>query len=211
MNSTGRRALDGCPMFALANVGRKSRATRISGYAALDRTACAPFREERRMHSINATNSNRKSGESPSNALNRSRLRLFIRTGEVICLRPTQGDGNRPSVRRPFPHEASRSPLSSLNPNNRSQMEAPPSPCHPEEPTYLRQVKGAMNSTGHRALDGAPCSRQRTWAEKAGRSPSNAFSRSRVRLFIRSEAEGPAVLRTFRGFDLRLRGKLREQ
>ena len=35
---------------------------------------------------------------------------------------------------------------------------------------------------------GAPCSRQLTWAEKAGRSPSNAFSRSRVRLFMRAEA-----------------------
>ncbi len=27
---------------------------------------------------------------------------------------------------------------------------------HPEEPTCLRQVKGAMNSAGHRALDGCP-------------------------------------------------------
>jgi hypothetical protein len=35
MNSTGRRGLDGCPVFALANVGRKSRATWISCYAAL--------------------------------------------------------------------------------------------------------------------------------------------------------------------------------
>ncbi len=29
-------------------------------------------------------------------------------------------------------------------------------PCHPEETTCLRQVKGAMNSAGHRALDGCP-------------------------------------------------------
>ena len=48
------------------------------------------------------------------------------------------------------------SPVSSLNPNNRSPMEAPPSPCHPEEPTCLREVKGAMNSTGHRGPDGCP-------------------------------------------------------
>jgi hypothetical protein len=61
-----------------------------------------------------------------------------------------------PSVRRPFSIEASRSPWSSLNPNNRSPMEAPPSPCHPEEPTCLRQVKGEMSSTGHRGLDGCP-------------------------------------------------------
>ncbi len=69
MNSTRPRALDGSPMFALANVGRKSRATRISCYVALDRTACAPFREERRMHCINATKSNRKSGGSPPTLL----------------------------------------------------------------------------------------------------------------------------------------------
>ncbi len=59
-------------MFALANVGRKSRATRISCHAALDRSTCAPVREERRMHCINATKSNRKSGGSPSNAFSRS-------------------------------------------------------------------------------------------------------------------------------------------
>jgi hypothetical protein len=37
--------------------------------------------------------------------------------------------------------EASRSPWSSLNPNNRSQMEAPPSPCHPE------RSRGTCSST----------------------------------------------------------------
>jgi hypothetical protein len=75
-------------------------------------------------------------------------------------LRPTQGDENRlPSM------EAPPSPWSSLNPNNRSRMEAPPSPCHPEEPTCLCQVKGAMNSTGRRALDGCPMFAQLTWAE----------------------------------------------
>jgi hypothetical protein len=54
-----------------------------------------------------------------------------------------------------------------------------------------------VQATAHST--GAPCSHQLTWAEKAGRSPSNAFGRSRVRLFIRSEAEGPAVQRTFHG------------
>jgi hypothetical protein len=51
-------------------------------------------------------------------------------------LRPTQEDENHlPSM------EASRSPWSSLNPNNRSQMEAPPSPCHPE------RSRGTCSST----------------------------------------------------------------
>jgi hypothetical protein len=36
--------------------------TRISCHAALDRAACAPFRRERRMKCVNATNLNRKSG-----------------------------------------------------------------------------------------------------------------------------------------------------
>jgi hypothetical protein len=36
--------------------------TRISCYAALDTTACAPFFKERRMMFANATNINRKSG-----------------------------------------------------------------------------------------------------------------------------------------------------
>jgi hypothetical protein len=89
-------------MFAPANVGRKSRATRISCHAVLDRTACAPFREERRMHCINATKSNRKSGESPSNAFGRSNVRLFIRD---LLFRPSHA---------------------------RRLRQAPPSPCHPE-------------------------------------------------------------------------------
>jgi hypothetical protein len=38
--------------------------TRISCHVALDRAACAPFRKERRMKCINATNLNRKSGGS---------------------------------------------------------------------------------------------------------------------------------------------------
>jgi hypothetical protein len=44
----------------------------------------------------------------------------------------------------------------SVDPMNQYPMKAPPSTCHPEEPTCLRQVKGAMNSTGRRALDGCP-------------------------------------------------------
>jgi hypothetical protein len=36
--------------------------TRISCHAALENTACAPFRKERRMKCINALNLNRKSG-----------------------------------------------------------------------------------------------------------------------------------------------------
>jgi hypothetical protein len=35
-------------------------------------------------------------------------------------------------------HGSVTSPWSSRNPNNRSQMEAPPSPCHPEEPRDLQ-------------------------------------------------------------------------
>jgi hypothetical protein len=37
--------------------------TRISCHVALDRAACAPFRKERRMKCINATNLNRNPGE----------------------------------------------------------------------------------------------------------------------------------------------------
>ena len=37
--------------------------TRISCHAALERTACAPFHEERRMQLIEATKFHRKSGE----------------------------------------------------------------------------------------------------------------------------------------------------
>ncbi len=118
INRTGRRALGGCPMSALTNVGRKRRA-------------------------------------KPSNAFGRSRVKLFTRTGEVMGLRPT-------SVTLPCVISQSQplipngSATLSLHPNNRSPMEAPLSRCHPEEPTCLRQVKGAMNSTGRRALDGCP-------------------------------------------------------
>jgi hypothetical protein len=37
--------------------------TRISCHAALDKAACAPFGEERRIKTANATNPDRKSGE----------------------------------------------------------------------------------------------------------------------------------------------------
>ncbi len=124
LNSTGHRGLDGSPMFALANVGRKSRATRISCYVALDRTACAPFREERRMHCINATKSNRKSGGSPSNAFSRSRVRLFIRRG-CDLIRFAAG----------YP----------LDPTSSTQWKRPPplfSPSEAEGPAVLRILRG---------------------------------------------------------------------
>src|SRR5271155_4529532 len=40
--------------------------TRISCHAALERTACAPFHEERRMKLIEATKFHRKSGGGPA-------------------------------------------------------------------------------------------------------------------------------------------------
>ncbi len=64
-----------------------------------------------------------------------------------------------------------------------SLLERPSLPSTPLTCPY-GQAKGAMNSKGHRTLDGCPTFNQRTWAEKAGRSPSTAFGRSRVRLFI---------------------------
>ncbi len=80
--------------------------------------------------------------------------------------------------------EASRSPWSSLSPYNRSQMEAPPSPCHPEEKTCLRPVKGAMNSAGHRALDGCPMFAPAYVGRKSRAKPIQRFWSIKVRLFI---------------------------
>jgi DNA-binding CsgD family transcriptional regulator len=48
---------------ALLSRARARLRDRISCHAALDRAACAPFREERRMKTANATNLDRKSGE----------------------------------------------------------------------------------------------------------------------------------------------------
>jgi hypothetical protein len=79
------------------------------------------------------------------------------------------------------------------SPIARLSMEVPPSLVIPGRRSARGQlrVESTVRATAHST--GAPCSRQLTWAEKDGRSPSNAFGRSRVRLFIRSEADGPAV------------------
>ncbi len=179
MNSTGHRGLDGCPMFALANVGRKSRATWISCYAALDRTACAPFRKERRMHCINATKSNRKSGGSPSNAFRRSRVRLFIRTGEVMGLLPTQGDekclpsdGHSP-WKRHVPHCHLSIPITDPKWKRR------PPPCHPE------RSRGTCSSTD---LSGTCFSVFRAYPDFL---PHSGWQRPRLRLFEKIDV-GPS-------------------
>jgi hypothetical protein len=53
------------PTFLLAGMPRSLRTgpTQISCHAALDRAACAPFGEERRMELVNATTFPRKFGE----------------------------------------------------------------------------------------------------------------------------------------------------
>jgi hypothetical protein len=63
----------------------------------------------------------------------------------------------------------------------------------------LRQVKGAMNSAGHRGLDGCPMFALANVGRKSRAKPIQRFGRSGVRLFIRSEAEGSAVQRSSRG------------
>jgi hypothetical protein len=76
-------------------------------------------------------------GEAHQTAFGRSGVRLFIRSwacGPPKVMKIAFG-------RRLLSMEASRSPGSSLNPNNRSQMEAPPSPCHPE------RSRGTCSST----------------------------------------------------------------
>jgi hypothetical protein len=68
---------------------------------------------------------------------------------------PSQGDENRlPSDdHSPWKHHAPLGYLSIpiTDPKWKRRL-----PFHPEEPTCLRQVKGAMNSTDHRGLDGCP-------------------------------------------------------
>ncbi len=51
-------------------------------------------------------------------------------------------------------------------------------------------VESTVRAIAHST--GAPCSRQLTWAEKAGRSPSNAFARSTVQLSIMTAVERSA-------------------
>jgi hypothetical protein len=48
--------------FVLTEVSSRPERTRISCYAALDKTTCAPFRKEGRMKCTNATKFHRKSG-----------------------------------------------------------------------------------------------------------------------------------------------------
>ncbi len=60
--------------------------TRISYYAALNRTTHAPFREERRTHSINANNLHRKSGGAKWRDLQFSALApLYIRQAPLLA------------------------------------------------------------------------------------------------------------------------------
>ena len=77
MNSAGHRALDGFPVFAPANVGRKSRAKPLPRFWSVQGTVVhwnwsvpgfpasqryAALRKDSRTSSINATTVNRKSG-----------------------------------------------------------------------------------------------------------------------------------------------------
>ena len=56
--------LGGWRRVPAAELSSRPERTRISCHAELDKDACAPFREERRMKCVNATKINRKSGGS---------------------------------------------------------------------------------------------------------------------------------------------------
>jgi hypothetical protein len=77
------------------NLSSRPKRTRISCHAALERTACAPFRKERRMDFAEATNLHRKSGVAKwRDLLFRGPLLEMFFDREVMGLRPTQGDEN---------------------------------------------------------------------------------------------------------------------
>ena len=74
----------------------RPKRTRISCHAALDKAACAPFREERRMKSDNATKFYRKSGGAKWRDLQFTGPLLEMFFGRVLVVfRPTQGDEKR--------------------------------------------------------------------------------------------------------------------
>ena len=80
---------------------------------------------------------------------------------------------NRRSLTLLAPRQHSRSnALTNITFNRKN---APPSPCHPEEPTCLLQVKGAMNSTGRRALDGCPMFAPANVGRKSRAKPLERF------------------------------------
>src|ERR1700733_12990640 len=67
----------GCPLIAKAR-------TRISCHAAPERTACAPFHEERRMKHTEATRFHRKSGGGPTARLQPSPAGLGNRFRNIV-------------------------------------------------------------------------------------------------------------------------------